>query len=517
LNGQVHQFEVELEPIQVENLGGIQSYAVGTHEGEWLIVGGRLDGLHRRQPWATFDPDGNNQEIIVVNPETKKVWKKSVATLPNMIKEQLASTNMQFYQVDHRLILTGGYAYSQSVDDHITFPYLTIIDIPAVIQNVKSSELEDEHFYQIENEAFRVTGGRLARINDVFYLVGGHKFMGRYNPMGPDHGPGFEQEYTNEVRKFTLNLDGDNSLTMLPPIHDEMHLHKRDYNLAPMIVDGNQELMAYSGVFQNSVDLPWLYPVRITADDYEPIEDFTQYFNHYHCATLPIYDSEADEMHTLFFGGIAQFYMEGNTMVQDNDVPFVNTIADVSRSSEGLLRESVLNTQMPGYLGAGSEFIFANSSDEYINGILSAESVGDDFTEVGYVFGGIRSSLPNIFWINPGQESEASNTIYKVSIRKRSVTTTYDQSINEEKVFFYPNPEQGIVRMSLEKVKSEDVAIDIFDLNGAKLYSKKIGKKAVKSGDNLFVLEDVNIGYGAYLYTVSFGNKRITRKVSWAE
>jgi hypothetical protein len=45
-------FEVVIAPINIEGLGGLQSYAFGQHDGKWLIVGGRLDGLHRRQPWA---------------------------------------------------------------------------------------------------------------------------------------------------------------------------------------------------------------------------------------------------------------------------------------------------------------------------------------------------------------------------------------------------------------------------------------------------------------------------------
>jgi hypothetical protein len=30
-------------------LGGLQSFAYGHHDGKWLIIGGRKDGLRRRQ------------------------------------------------------------------------------------------------------------------------------------------------------------------------------------------------------------------------------------------------------------------------------------------------------------------------------------------------------------------------------------------------------------------------------------------------------------------------------------
>jgi len=63
--------------------------------------------------------------------------------------------------------------------------------------------------------------------------------------------------------------------------------------------------MVYSGVFQTSTDLPFLYPVSINATGYNPHEDFSQYYNHYHCAHLPIYDENHKKMQKIFFGGIA--------------------------------------------------------------------------------------------------------------------------------------------------------------------------------------------------------------------
>ncbi len=51
-SAQVAPFGIALESIDVPGVGGLQSYALGQHEGKWLVIGGRLDGLHRRQPWA---------------------------------------------------------------------------------------------------------------------------------------------------------------------------------------------------------------------------------------------------------------------------------------------------------------------------------------------------------------------------------------------------------------------------------------------------------------------------------
>lgn len=515
--GQAQSYEVSISPISIEGLGGLQSYAVGTYNGEWLLIGGRLDGLHQRQPFAAFSADGKNKELIVVNPTDKKVWRAPITTLPLSIREQLSSSNMQFYQSENNLLCTGGYGYSPTSDDHITFPYLTLVNISQTINDVKKNTVNASSFQQIENEIFRVTGGALNKIEDVFHLVGGHKFMGRYNPMGSDFGPGFEQEYTDEIRRFKIDTDENITVELLLPIHDAMHLHRRDYNLVPYLSGEDRELMAYSGVFKNTVNLPWLYPVSIGKNSYQPIEDFTQYFNHYHCAYLPIYDQNAEEMHTLFFGGIAQFYKEKDVLVQDNDVPFVNTIADVSRNRLGELKETRLTTKMPGYLGAGSAFIF-NSKAQFIDDdILDASMIGDEYQDVGYIYGGIRSSLPNIFWINTGQESEASKTIYKVAIKKVENSTSTSIVDNTEYLQFYPNPANQLVRMSMDIEKPADLSIVISNALGVAIHKQVIQKSDMRQGRNYFVLDKVNIDYGAFYYKVDIGDKVITRKVIWTE
>lgn len=510
------KYEVEVTPITIDNLGGLQSYAVGTHEGEWLLVGGRLDGLHRRQPFASFSADGKNQDLIVVDPEKSTFWRAPLSSLPTSIADQLASTNMQFYQSADKLICTGGYGYSPTHDDHITFPYITSIDLPNTIKAIKENNLNSTTFHQIEHEIFRVTGGALNKIDDTYYLVGGHKFMGRYNPMGPDHGPGFEQEYTDEIRRFKIN-DEDSTIEVLESIHDAMHLHRRDYNLTPIISEGERKLVVNSGVFKNTVDLPWLYPVTISKNEHIAHEEFTQYYNHYHCAYLPIYDKDSDITRTIFFGGIAQFYKDGETLVQDNDVPFVNTIAEVSRNTTGEFSEAILSTNMPGYLGAGSVFIFNSDAQLLDDDILDADLIGDEYTDIGYIYGGIRSSLPNIFWINEGNESSASEVIYKVSIRKSDDISSTTSVEKKEFLQFYPNPANQLVRMSIDVDVPTDIYVDITDSKGRKIHTQKINKSEVVQGRNYLVMDDVNVGYGAFNYTVKMGNKLLTRRVIWSE
>lgn len=515
-SAQTVNYEISLEPLNIDGLGGLQSYAIGTYEGEWLIIGGRLDGLHQRQPFASFTSDGNNKQIIVVNPDSEEVWTLNIDFLPSHIKEQLASTNMQFHQNGDLLILTGGYAYSETKSEHITFPYLTVFDVGDVIQKVKSNSLTANDFTQIEDDFFAVTGGHLEKMEDTYFLVGGHKFMGRYNPMGPTHGPGFFQEYTDAVRKFKFELEPTLSVHSQSSIVDPVNLHRRDYNLVPQIVNQNRMLMLYSGVFQKNANLPFLYPVAIDSDTVNPITTFQQKFNHYHCANLPIYHPESLEMHTLFFGGIAQFYEEDGILVQDNEVPFVNTIADVAILPDGRMMETRNKTTLPGYLGAGSEFIFSPGSQLFDEGILNGDSITDGQT-VGYIYGGIRSSMPNIFFVNTGGQSEASQTIYKVKLTRVKTSPIVEiDNTADLKLQIYPNPAQNFIRILVSLDQAQDIDVNIFNTGGQKIHQQHFSKSDVVEGQNYLILSKVKVDYGTYFYEFKIGKRKVVRKVIWS-
>lgn len=107
-HAQMSPFDVLLEPMPIVGLRGIQSYAWGQHEGKWLIVGGRLDGLHRRQPFAAFDVAGSNNQLLVIDPVSQQKWSVPLTSLPTRLQEQLSSTNMEFYQEGDYLYLIGG-------------------------------------------------------------------------------------------------------------------------------------------------------------------------------------------------------------------------------------------------------------------------------------------------------------------------------------------------------------------------------------------------------------------------
>lgn len=513
---QVSPFELSIEPMEITNLGGLQSYSFGQDNGKWLIIGGRLDGLHRRQPWATFDIAGHNNQIIVVDPISRTTWKAPLTSLSKAIQEQLSSTNMQFYQESDFLYCIGGYGYSSSENDHTTYDKLTAINVPEVINAVINNSSFTDYFKQITDSKFQVTGGRLKKINDKFYLLGGQKFLGRYNPMGPDHGPGFIQEYTNSIRIFKINNHSNSiNITHLPSFTDNINLHRRDYNAESQILpDGSEGITMFSGVFQEDVDLPFLNCVTIDSNDYIVNNDFQQYYNHYHCPVLPLYSKKDNEMHTIFFGGIAQFYDDNGTLVQDDNVPFVNTIARVTRNSSDIMKEYKLPVEMPSLLSAGGEFIPNKNIPHYNNEVFKLDSILGDSVLIGYIYGGISSSEPNIFFSNTGIQSSASSQIFKVYI-KRNKETSIDEfntsSISKSNLRIYPNPNKSVLNISYSLIKPDDVKISILDLNG-KIIERIILKNQSK-GENKYSKNMDNLESNVYLIHFETSVEKIVQKL----
>ncbi len=514
---QTAPFEVFIEPMNISGLGGIQSFAVGQDNGKWLIIGGRLDGLHQRQPFAAFDIAGHNNQLIVVDPTTQQKWSAPLTSLPTALQEQLSSTNMEFYQDGDYLYILGGYGYSATAGDHTTYNNLTAVKVSDVINAVINNTSFTSYFRQITDNQFQVTGGRLEKIGNTFYLLGGHKFIGRYNPMGPTNGPGFIQEYTNAIRKFNLTDNGTTiSITHLSPSIDAANLRRRDYNAEPQILpNGEEGITLFSGVFQQNANLPFLNSVTVDSNSYTVNNTFQQYYNHYHCPVLPIYSEQKNEMHTVFFGGIAQFYDNQGTLVQDNNVPFVNTIARVTRDSSGSMAEYKLPVEMPSLLGAGAEFIPNVNFPHYRNEVFKLDSLTTDSTLIGYIYGGISSTQPNIFFTNTGTQSSASSQIFKVYIKKPSplsIDNLNKSSVSVLNLTIYPNPNNGELNILFNLSKKENVTISIVDTKGA-LIEKTI-LTGLNPGPNNFKKTITNLAKGSvYLISIETASEKLTHKL----
>jgi hypothetical protein len=478
-------YTIEINPVEISGFPGLHSFAFAQHEGKWLIIGGRSDGLHARQPNASFPANSNNTEIFVVDELSKTFWFTSVNSLAINLKEQLQSTNMNFHQDGTTLYIIGGYAFSASKGNHITFPFLTAIDAPGLIDAIINEKSINPFFIQVEDERMAVTGGQLAKFEDTFFLVGGHRFDGRYNPMG---GPSFTQSYTNQIRKFKIAPNiGPLAISDYEAITDPIHLRRRDYNLVPQIFpDGTEGYMISSGVFQIDADLPFLYPVDITREGYIPRTEFNQFLSNYHGPKIAIHDRENNQTHAIFFGGMSQYYYENNELIQDNRVPFTKGISRVTRYENNGFVEYPLPIEMPDLQGASAEFIPNLSLPMYSNKVVKINEIKQEEILLGHIVGGIFSQSRNPFSDNQVSNTRADNTIYSVKLIKSPITSIpkIDGS-NPFEIFIFPNPVQKdfMIRYHLDQIST--TRYYLINSNGSimlegKFENQNIGKNEVR-------------------------------------
>lgn len=502
-------YTLELVPVEINGLPGLHSYAWAQHEGKWLVLGGRKDGMHSRQPFNTFPGEENNTDIYVIDPEGKEFLSSEIAGLPTSIREQVQSTNMNFHQDGDALYFIGGYAYAASVDNHITFPSLIRIDVPGLIDAVIAGETIDSYFEQIQDDRFAVSGGHLEKLHDLFYLVGGNRFDGRYNPMG---NPTYSQEYTNQIQKFRFEDTGNGlNVAEYSSITDEVHLHRRDYNLLPQIFPDRQEgFTISSGVFQVGVDLPFLYPVDIRESSYTPVTDFNQYLSNYHSAVALMYDSTQNEMHSIFFGGMSQYYYQDGELIQDDLVPFVKTISRLSRNANGTLEEFKLEAEMPGLQGASAEFIHSELLPHTSSGILKLNLVEADTFSIGHIYGGIESPSLNPFTNNITNTTWANSTIYEVRLIRNQTSgwIPIAASRNPLDVKVFPNPSSSFVNIEFELKKAGEVHYFISNLSGQILYRSAF--QEAYPGTNRFSLDTSSFKESLLFLTLVLDGKYIS-------
>lgn len=507
------EYQVQLNPIAIPNLPGLHSFAVGQSDGKWLIIGGRLDGMHARQPFSAFPSASNNTNIYVIDVNTQQFWSQTLNSLPTSIKEQLQSTNMNFHQDGDALYIIGGYGFSATANDHITYNKLTSVDVPNLINAVVAGNPITSYFKQMTDENFANTGGELGKIGDKYYLVGGQRFDGRYNPMS---NPTFVQTYANGLKKFSINNSGSQlSISDYESVTDAIHLHRRDYNLVPQIfTDGSEGYTVSSGVFQINVDLPFLYPVDIKENGHFAQTGFNQYLSNYHSGKAALYDAANNRMHSLFFGGISQYYYDGTVLVQDNSVPFVKTISRVTRAADGTLTEYQLPVEMPNLKGAGAEFISNKMLPHYENEVLKLSEISANEFVIGHIYGGIQSPSLNPFTNNQAATTSADNVIYEVKLIKTSALGVYE--INGKNPFSFtvsPNPTiNGKVKIEFDLPYATTIDYFISSMDGKIIDDGEIDK--VKEGHNSMNFEINAQPKQTVIITFIFDNKfYVSRKV----
>lgn len=434
-------FKVEIEQADFELPNGLSSYAWATYDGKWLFLCGRTNGMHTfNDDIDNFPPQNQNQTVYVVDPRRGTVASKALTDptsgLTQTQIDSLSVTASQHYSKGRTLYITGGYGVETPSGQFTTKDTLTAINIPGLMHWVTSpdeGETAVQHIRQISDPIFRVTGGSMFQNGDEpTLLIFGQDFEGFYFHFS------FDGIYTRQVRRFHI-IDKDNvlSVKILPsfPSVPDSSFRRRDLNIVPVIRVINDRLtsgyVAFSGVFTPQGGI-WTVPVEISARgvpfmaDPENPATFKQAMNNYFSSKVGLFSKDTGDSYTVIFGGISYQFFDNGYPVTDPEFPFVNQMTAIKIDKCGTFSQYLLDATYPVILSTqsnpGNQLLFGTSSNfipvdclpSYSNEVIKLDDLSKKRrTLIGYIVGGIMSTLPNT---NVASDSAASPYIFKVYI-----------------------------------------------------------------------------------------------------
>lgn len=432
-------FQISIEYAGFSLPNGIQSYASASYRGKWLFIAGRTNGLHGfNSDTNNFPPQLQNRMVYVVDPVHGIVASRSLTDpfsgLSQSQVDTLSVTSPQFYQSGSTLYITGGYGVDQATGLFSTKPVLTAIDIPGLMHWVGhplTTETAAEHIRQLSHPIFRVTGGNMFQTgNNPTLLVFGQNFQGFYSPSS-------NGEYTQQVRRFDIIDNGRTLKIKIKEAEPELpnpNYRRRDLNVVPVMqsVEGRLKsgLVAFSGVFTLTGGA-WTVPVNISnggksfmADPALP-DTFKQGMNNYACPTIGLFSKKNKNMYTIFMGGISIGFFENGVFQTDPEIPFINQVTAIRLNKHGHFKQYLMNATYPLILstqsnfgnpllfGAGARFMMERDLPAYPNDVLKLDALKHGPIVLGYIVGGIQSTLPDT---NSSSDSAASPYIFRVTL-----------------------------------------------------------------------------------------------------
>ncbi len=495
-------YTVQLVEYVNEKLPDLHSYTHATYKDKIVMIGGRTNGLHGGT--YQFNRANSNKTIYVID---TKNWAEPTAwnvfsmpagkvMLPGINTAQLIANNAEFFTDDSVLYIVGGllganvptklkvlnnpqsgvvFDLTAKSDDGkaptgpITLPYITAVDLPALINMVidNKASMPANSIRQVMDSSLAVTGGELSVIDKTVHLVFGWDFS------TPAVGTG--DLYTHQIRTFTYKDDGT-TLTISPvsvcktcwdgesDTSNTGNFRRRDGSLSAMIdpADGSLGLLYYSGVFKNG-NTNFDSPVWI-GKDAAAEQPFVMRSNVYTCQVVPVYSKLNKASYATLLGGMKNAEYNGgplqvpvaltatNAPIIATDsknpfdhIPFSNQFSTVMvdekhNYSQYLLADSFPNTTtafilpasakdsvgavtLPAgsvaYNGSESELIWTLNSNIMPNGVVDYDAfikANPKGASVGYLHGGILSALTNVFGAKAAHFSVASNRIFAVKI-----------------------------------------------------------------------------------------------------
>jgi hypothetical protein len=427
-------FSIQIAQAGFSLPSGLQSYVAGTSGGKWLLLAGQIGGLHGFNPSNNFPADTQNTTIFVVDPTLQTVTTRSLTNQGSGLTQAqidlLSVTAPQAYQSGNTLYMTGGFGVDTATGDFTTKDVLTAIDVPGLMHWVvtpSDGETAAQYIRQVFDPMFEVTGGVMMEgYPRRALLVFGQNFSG----TSVDTANG---TYSEQVRRFRVIDNGTKlAFAALPaePATPNSDYRRAGLNVVPIINRGRPSFVAFSGSFTPTFGV-WTVPVEISRKGI-PMEanptnatTFAQGMNNFNCPTLELYSRKEKASYTVLMGGLSFGYFLNGVFTTDFELPFINQVTTIKRDQNGVFSQYLMNAVYPVIpstgsnpgnpllFGAAAMFIPANGLHAFNNGVLRYEALGTKPVVVGYIVGGIQSTLPNT---NLESDSAASPYIFTVTL-----------------------------------------------------------------------------------------------------
>jgi len=462
---------IELAPFSLPS--GLQAFVSGVIKDEWVLLSGRIFGLHgfTEAIFPTFPPASQNSTVFVLNLKTGKTVSRSLTDPSSKLTQeqidQLSVTNALFFQGDgsDTLYMVGGYGINTATGQHETKSVLTAIDLPSLIKWVKQdpkAKSAAKCLRQVSDPLLQVTGGVMWQINphQPALLGLGQNFNGTYRDTTANG------DYTYQIRPFQV-IDTGKNLLVYPypqPIPNPLY-RRRDLNIVPaMRKSGSslqQYLVAYGGVFTPGDNFgAWTIPIEIEADgssrSFNPLKPntfapFAQGMNNYECPNLGLYSEKTGDMYTLFFGGISflytingGLYSPGGSLCEDSDLGFTNDVTAIRIDASGNYQQYLMSATFPSIAttfghcpppmfpitcmnvvlnkspvllyGASGFFLGLPGLPYYPNSVLALDQLGSSPILLGYIVGGIESSAAETCSQIGNADTHPSTRIFSVKL-----------------------------------------------------------------------------------------------------
>lgn len=455
-------FRISLRQSSFSMPAGLHSYAFAVYKGKWLLIAGRTNGLHNvdnTDPSSnSFPPSYQNTDVYVVDPKKQKVYVRSLhdpkAKLSQAQIDLLSVTNSESYHETNTetLYIVGGYGIDSATGQMTTKSALSVINVPGLINWVMKpgkNTVAAKYIRQTSHPLLQVAGGALWRADahQPFLLVFGQNFTGYYVSSS-------DGAYTQQIRPFQI-VDNGTDLFVQPykqPVPNPSY-RRRDLNVVPIMKKKGTSLtpafVALSGVFLPGPDGgAWTVPVEINGDGSSFMQDpsnpntFAQGMNNYACANLGLYSKKTNNMYLMLFGGLSFLIISDGTqasctasppinngiITSCSNLPFVNDITTIRIDPKGHFQQYLMSGKFPTitatfgtspggpiWFGTSGEFFPAEKMPLFPNGVISLDNLDKFPVRLGYIVGGIASSVADT---NSPSDSIASPYIFDVILER---------------------------------------------------------------------------------------------------